>query len=284
MPGGHLRDIAGEAGLQRGTTMAQRYTEKGIKDDADYGTQFLNARKDDGGGGGGDEPPRPTPGDGQGGGGRNVGQIVMIAVIVLAVIAGVVAVFALGGGDDGDSGDLIAEGDGVEVGDHERRSTTSTTEEPEPTTTEAPETTTTTTASTTTTSPTSTTASTAPPTSTAPVSCPGGATRTTIGGTYSVLPGQQFRVSIEGTTVNETTAAIDLTLTVAVTHQPTAGSNKVTNVRPEEFGRSIPAGGQLTWHASVIVDSAAEPAPPMATGSWAWSDAALAECPVGTFG
>jgi hypothetical protein len=261
------------------------YHEQGIRDDADYGTQFLNAKKSDAGVSGGDEPPPPPrPVPVPPGGGRSVGQIVMIALIVVAVVGGGIAFFALGGGGGGSDDDLISGGDGVEVGDHDRRGTTTTTEEPRrTTTTEKPATTTTSTAPSTTVATTvATTVTTAVPTTAAPA-CPGGSARTTLEGDYAVLPGQQFRINITGTTANQTTEAIDLTLMVAVAHTPASGGPKVTTARPDKYGQSIPAGGTLTWTATVVVESTSQPSA-SSTGSWAWSDAKFATCPVGTFG
>src|SRR5215207_9917348 len=102
--------------------MEQGYHEQGIKEGEDYGTQFLNARKDGGAGRG--EPPKDVPSPPPpGGGGRNVGQILMIVLLVAAVLGGAAAILVLStGGDDGGD-DLIAAGDEVEIGDHDRRGT-----------------------------------------------------------------------------------------------------------------------------------------------------------------
>lgn len=261
--------------------MAQGYHEQGIRDGEDYGTQFLNARKD--GGAGGDEPPKdvpspppPPPG------GRSVGQILMIVLIVGAVLGGGVAVFLLAGGGGSAGDDLISAGDDVEIGDHDRRGTTSTTGEAT-TTTEARETTTTTAARTTTTA--STTPTTPPSTPTTPVpttaaiACPGGFAGSQLEISIAALPAGQYRVTITGSTKNETTAAINLQLVV-----PVVGSEGTTNAKPDKYGSVVAPGASLSWVATTVITSDSEPEVTRASGTWTWTDPKFRACPTGTFG
>lgn len=266
--------------------------ERGIKDDADYGTQFLNARA----GASGDEgapppPPPPTPGDDEPAPSRGVGLVVMILLIVGAIGAGIAGFLIFGGDSGGSSGDLVTAGDvEIDADGFPVRETTTTTEKPESTTTTTSSSTTTSTTLATT----STTASTVPvPTTVAvPVtppptqapSCPGGSSQTTLQGPYSATGANQYRLDLSGTTTNDTTAAFDLTLVVRVQHEPTAGQVKTIEVRTDQNGQSVPAGGSIAWTATANLRSVSAPQPLGAGGSWRWSDAQYAPCPTGTFG
>jgi hypothetical protein len=260
--------------------MAQGYHEKGIKDDADYGTQFLNARKEDGGGGG-DEPPRPPPPT-PSPGGRSAGSIIAIVLVVVAVVGGLTA-FVLAAPKDGDSGDLIADGEGVDIGDHDRREETTTTTDPprETTTSTAAPTTTTTSPPPTTpiTPPTPTSAPIVTPAPTLAPSCPGGFAGSQLSVNISALPASQWRVTINGTTRNDTTASINLLLTV-----PINGSGGTTDARPDKYGTAVAPGATLAWTATATVDSSSEPTVTRAAGTWAWTDPQYASCATGTFG
>jgi hypothetical protein len=261
--------------------MAQGYHEQGIKNGEDYGTQFLNARKD--GGAGGNEPPKDVPSPPPPPGGRSVGQILMIALIVLAVVGGGAAALILSTGGDDVGDDLIAEGDEVAISDHDRQAAaTTTTEEPETTTTTAAPTTTTTTPASTTTQSTAAPTTTVPPTqapTSAAVACPGGFAGTQLTVSIAALPQSQFRVTVNGATTNSTTAAINLQLTV-----PIGGSEGTTNIRPDKYGASVRPGATLNWTATTIVTSDTQPDVNHANGSWTWTDPKFSGCATGTFG
>jgi hypothetical protein len=266
------------------------YREQGIKDDVDYGTQFLNGRA---AADGGEAPPAPPPAPPSAGdeppGGRGVGTVLMVVLIVGALAAGVAGFLLFGGGGDDDSGDLVTAGD-VEIDENgfPVRETTTTTEAPRATTT------TTTTATTSTTLAPTTTASTAPP-PTAPTtpptppptqapSCPGGSSQTTLSVRPSTTGNGQWLIDMSGTTSNGTTAPFDLTLVVTVQHEPAAGNTQTREVRTDQNGRSVPAGGSIDWTASVTVPSKTEPRVLGAGGAWRWSEPRYASCPTGTFG
>jgi hypothetical protein len=294
---------------------SDRGSERGIDPTADYGTQFLNARK---GEPEGPPPPPPPTTEGSEGGAGGRGKMVLVAVIVVALLGGAAAVFALSGGDDeGDTGDdLITASGRVEVDDEGRpiATTTTTTEKPEPTTTEAPETTTTqapTTLAPTTPPPTLPTVTTLPvatlppgyptlttlpgggplpttpvptaPQTTAGPTCPGGSVSTRVNGAFVTIAGGQYKVEVDGTTVNDTTAAINFEVTVPVTYKP-GGSSKTDNVRPDQYGQSVRAGGSLDWTLTYLVNSENTPTIGSPSGSWSWTDAALRSCPTSAFG
>jgi hypothetical protein len=266
--------------------MGQRGSEKGIKDDVDYGTAFLDARKG-AAGAGGDEPPAPPPAPVPlPPSGKSVGQIVLFLVLSLTVIAGGVGLFVLTG-DGGDaSGDLISEGGGVEIADRDRRVTTTTTEA----------TTTTTEATTTTTQPpTSTTqlgattvpnqGSVVPVVTTIAPACPSGGVSSAVGGTWTSIVGGDWRVDFTGSsTTNNTTAAIKLNVEVPITYVDDGGSSQVIAFRPDQYGQTIAPGATVNWSGvRLIRDAPQQPAMGSATGRWAWADPAFATCEVGAF-
>lgn len=296
---------------------SDRGSERGIDPSADYGTQFLNARKGEPEGPGSPPPPPPpTAGDGAPGGGK--GKVAIIAVIVVALLGGAVAVFALSGGSDDESGDdLITASGGIKVDEDGRPiPTTTTTEKPKPTTTttEPPETITTlppTTLPPQTLPPQTLPPQTVPgqtlppgfptvttlpggvplpttPTPTAPQTtagptCPGGSVSTRVNGAFVTIAGGQYKVEVEGTTVNDTTAAINFEVTVPVTYQP-GTSSKTDQVRPDQYGQSVRAGSSLDWTLTYLVDSENTPTIGSPSGTWSWTDSALRSCPTSAFG
>lgn len=286
-------------------------SERGIDPDADYGTQFLNAKKG--------EPPPPPPPTGaapaaapppeekEGG----AGKVIMIVVAIFAVLGGILGFVAFaGGGDDSDGDDNLITAGGVEIRDTDRAAPTTTTTKPEPTTTKPPETTTTTTAPPTTLPPTTlppvvptlppvtvpggfpvvTTLPgqplpppTAPPTT--GVTCPGGSVSTRVDGAISTLVGDQWKVEVDGTTLNNTTASINLGVTVPVTYKPTGSGNKTDEVKPAQFNQSVRPGTSLKWTIDLTIpDSTTQPTIAAPTGDWTWTDASFASCPTNAFG
>jgi hypothetical protein len=264
--------------------------ERGIKEDADYGTQFLNASgARSAGEGEPPPPPPPTPGD-EPPASRGIGLVVMVLLIVGAIGAGIAGFLIFGGGDDGSSGDLVTSGDVViDENGFPVRVTTTTTEEPAPTTTTSSTTTTSTTLATTSTTaptlpvPTTVAAPVTPPPTQGPT-CPGGSSSTTLSVQPIVSTGDQFRLELTGTTTNNTTAAFDLTLVVRIQHEVAAGQVRTMEARTDQNGQSVPAGGSITWTATASGRSISQPQVLGAGGNWRWSDPQLASCPTGSFG
>jgi hypothetical protein len=203
---------------------------------------------------------------------------VVVGVIVLVVVLGGVAFIALSGDGDGVR-ELETGGASITVGD--RVETTTTTEPERPTTTE----------STTTSAPTSTTASPFPdfgtpgvapgtpsnPGGSSGTSCPSGGIDTQVTATSFSQFGTDYTITVEGRSVNNTTAPVTLDLTVSISH---TGSQPNPWVQPVVQSRSpVPPGQTSTWTFTGTINGGTATGITGIGGGFRWADPALSSCP-----
>jgi hypothetical protein len=203
----------------------------------------------------------------------------VVGVIVLVVVLGGVGFLLLSGGDDGVK-ELETGGASITVGD---RIETTTTTEPERTTTTAP---------TTTTVPTSSTASPFPdfgtpggvapggpptPGGSSATSCPSGGIDTQVTATSFSQFGTDYTITVEGRSVNNTTAPVTLDLTVSISH---TGSQPNPWVQPVTQSRSpVPPGQTSTWTFTGTINGGTATGITGIGGGFRWADPALSSCP-----